>query len=246
MRDQQEVKTEANKATLTLQAPPPIATPPPPSSTVLNLQRKLHSHKPEYINTYPQEPKWTTFPRGFVPLRREVRGQPFLSGATKKRGCRGWRLEAPAHLSREKTGVTWQRQTHNRLNTWNRENGCCCCCSGWDFKTSPELQQLHRTFHWLDGGQKPGRLSGSGPQLVQTTVNKHYPTLLEVLWLYSNSWRRISEEIQQRSWDTKISRRSSWDQNGTGVVPLGTSELSCVRNVQLQQWSSSSSFIKKI
>lgn len=39
--------------------------------------------------------------------RSEVRGQPFLPGATKKRGCRGWRLEDPAHLSREKTGVTW-------------------------------------------------------------------------------------------------------------------------------------------
>lgn len=33
------------------------------TSIGLHLQKELHSHKPEHINTYPQEPKWTTFSR---------------------------------------------------------------------------------------------------------------------------------------------------------------------------------------
>lgn len=53
-------KNKRNNSPLTLQGSIPL---PPVTSILLHLQRKLHSHKPEHINTYPQEPKWTTFSR---------------------------------------------------------------------------------------------------------------------------------------------------------------------------------------
>lgn len=67
--------------------------------------KKLHSHKPEHINTYPQEPKWTTFSR-VRPSTPPLSCSFFMK--TKKCGCSSWHSgfgRTPlAYLAGEKTG----------------------------------------------------------------------------------------------------------------------------------------------